>query len=62
MFLDGNKRTAAGAALIFLKANGIRHRFQEMEIYDYPIGIAEKRFKKEDLAKYLRHAATPPTQ
>lgn len=38
MFLDGNKRTAAGAALIFLKANGIRHRFQEMEIYDYPIG------------------------
>lgn len=56
-FLDGNKRTAAGTALIFLKANGVPHRFQEMELYDYLIGIAEKRFTKQDLAGYLRQSA-----
>lgn len=61
-FLDGNKRTAAGTALVFLKANGVSHRFQEMEVYDHLIGIAEKRFSKEDLAEYLRRSAKPESK
>src|SRR5687768_774283 len=53
-FLDGNKRTAAAAALNFLANNNVRCRVDDMRLYNYMIGIAEKRFTKADLAAYLR--------
>jgi death-on-curing protein len=57
-FLDGNKRTAATSALTFLRLNGVRLTFDELALYDLLIGIAEKRFGKEHLARYLRQTAS----
>jgi death-on-curing protein len=54
-FLDGNKRTAMGAALLFLKANGIDvDKFDEGQLYDAMIAIAEKRLDKAGLAAVFR--------
>jgi hypothetical protein len=41
-FLDGNIRTAVAAALNFLAINDVRGRFDDLLLYDYMIGIAEK--------------------
>ena len=54
-FLDGNKRTAIGAALVFLEINGIDvATFDDAELYKAMIGIAEKRIGKTALAEILR--------
>jgi death-on-curing protein len=56
-YLDGNKRTGAGAALLFLRANGIRHVPEDIQIYDAMIAIAERRLDKPGLAALFRSAA-----
>jgi death on curing protein len=53
-FLDGNKRTAITSALTFLRMNGVSLLFAEERLYDFMMGIAEKRYTKSDLATYLR--------
>lgn len=54
-FIDGNKRTAVGAALLFLSANDVNvDDFDGDELYDAMIGIAEKRLDKAGLAAVLR--------
>jgi death-on-curing protein len=53
-FLDGNKRTAITSALSFLRINGVSLLFAEERLYDFMMGIAEKRYSKADLAAYLR--------
>jgi len=53
-FIDGNKRTAVAAALIFLEANGISTDFDSMPLYEAMIAIAEKRMNKAHLAALLR--------
>ncbi len=56
-FLDGNKRTGAGAALLFLRGNGVTRVPQDLEIYNAMIAIAEKRLDKPGLAELFRRAA-----
>ena len=47
-FLDGNKRTAAMAMLVFLRVNGLQPTFTEDELVDLTLGIAAgKRTKAE---------------
>ena len=53
-FLDGNKRTAIAAALLFLEINGIATRTATDALYDAMIGIAERRVTKSGLAALLR--------
>ena len=53
-FLDGNKRTAIGAALTFLEGNGIPTDCDSIPIYDAMIGIADKRVDRADLAGLFR--------
>jgi len=53
-FLDGNKRAAVGAALVFLEGNGISTDADSMPLYDAMIAIAEKRMSKVELAGLLR--------
>jgi death-on-curing protein len=50
-FVDGNKRTAAASALIFLRLNGIALVYHEMFPYELCIAVAEKRLTKEGVAK-----------
>ena len=54
-FIDGNKRTAAAAALVFLMINGIdATRFDGDQIYGAMIAIADKRLDKAGLANLFR--------
>lgn len=56
-FVDGNKRTAAAAALTFLDLNGIEIVATEDALYDLVIGVAEGRVPKEDVASFLEQHA-----
>jgi death on curing protein len=59
-FIDGNKRTALGSALLFLKANGVDiDRYADALLYDAMIGIADKRLDKAGLAEIFRKHLTP---
>lgn len=54
-FIDGNKHTALGCALLFLKANGVDvERYDDTILHDAMIGIAEKRVDKTALATIFR--------
>ena len=54
-FIDGNKRTAMGSALTFLKLNGISPTvFDGAVLYDAMIAIAERRLDKAGLAAIFR--------
>ena len=56
-FLDGNKRTGIGAALLFLRANKVKSVPTDGVLYDAMIAIAEKRLDKAGLAEIFRRAA-----
>ena len=53
-FLDGNKRTAASAAIAFLRRNGIGFPKDDGSVYLAMIDIANKRLDKRGLAETLR--------
>jgi death-on-curing protein len=53
-FVDGNKRTAAAAAISFLRLNGTRFPKDDGPVYKAMIEIAEKRLDKAGLAVVLR--------
>ena len=57
-YIDGNKRTAVAAALIFLQCNGVYTDFDSMRLYEAVIAIAERRMNKPELATLLRDLAT----
>jgi death-on-curing protein len=59
-FIDGNKRTAVAAALVFLATNGVYARPSTFEVYQAMIQIAEKRMSKTDLAAIFRRTAGIP--
>ncbi len=56
-YLDGNKRTGAGAALLFLRGNGVDRVPTDAETYNAMIAIAERRLDKPGLAEIFRRAA-----
>ena len=56
-FNDGNKRTAAGAALTFIELNLGSPTPSENELYDAMIDIAKRRLTKAGLAELFRLAA-----
>lgn len=53
-FLDGNKRTALVAALVFLDINGFVILDEGMKLYGAMIAIANKEMDKFDLAELLK--------
>ena len=59
-FLDGNKRTAVGSSLLFLKANSVdTASYDGLKLYDAMIAIAEKRLDKAGLAAVFRRNISP---
>jgi len=56
-FVDGNKRTALAAALIFLEMNGILIKDPKDRLYDAMIKLATHRFGKKALAALLEELA-----
>jgi death-on-curing protein len=58
-FLDGNKRTALNAALVFLGLNGWDVDDPSGVLFDAMIGIAERKTSKEELALLLKRLSVP---
>ena len=56
-FIDGNKRTATAAALVFLEMNGIDIDANERDFYNLVIGVAEGRVTKSEIAVFLQKNA-----
>ncbi len=55
--LDGNKRTAVTAAMVFLARNGVYAQPPKWELYSAMIDVAEKKKTKADLAGIFRKCA-----
>jgi len=58
-FLDGNKRTAVLAAVIFLELNGFLVVEPPSALYDAMIAVAERRLDKPGLAALLQRLSRP---
>jgi death-on-curing protein len=56
-FIDGNKRTAAASALVFLARNGVYVRPPKWELYLAMIQIAERKLDKPGLTRLFRSLA-----
>jgi death-on-curing protein len=56
-FIDGNKRAALGAALVFLDMNGIFFDDPKGKLYDAMMAIAARKMTKDDLAGLLERLA-----
>jgi death-on-curing protein len=56
-FLDGNKRTALNAAIVFLDINGWRVLDPDMALYDAMIALSNRSLDKAGLADLLRRLA-----
>lgn len=57
-FVDGNKRTATAAALVFLRWNGFDVA-PGPELTRTVLGVVENRIDKTELAAFLRSSLTP---
>ena len=55
-FVDGNKRTGALAAVVFLNINGVVLDFDEAEIAVIIIGLVAGEVSESDLANWLRNS------
>ncbi len=56
-FIDGNKRTALAAALVFLDFNGIEIEDKKDSLYDAIMNIASGKMEKKSLAAILKKLA-----
>jgi death-on-curing protein len=56
-FIDGNKRVALAASLVFLDINGWTFNCDNETIYGEIINVARGEIKKEDLIKYFERCA-----
>jgi death-on-curing protein len=60
-FTDGNKRTAAASAIIFLRKNGVSFPADDGSVYAAMIEIADKCLDKPGLAETLRRLVESAT-
>jgi death-on-curing protein len=58
-FIDGNKRTALAAALVFLELNGITVLDPRGRLKNAMIRIASSKMSKQDFAKLLKKLSRP---
>jgi len=57
-FIDGNKRTAIAITAAFLRVNGYRLEFEDLEAYTFMAGLYEKgQFRFEKLEPWVRKHA-----
>jgi len=53
-FVDGNKRTGAACAIIFLAINGIEPQGDEEGLVDLTLAVAEGHAGKQQIAEFFR--------
>lgn len=56
-FIDGNKRTGAASAIIFLLINDVDLRSDEKGLEEITLSVAKGKSKKEDVAEFFRSIA-----
>jgi len=56
-FIDGNKRTGAAAAIIFLDMNGVEIEADEEGLVDVTLRVATGQAGKQDIAEFFRSRA-----
>ena len=56
-FMDGNKRTGAVAALVFLEVNGMKSELNEVKLVNIVVSVAEEKAPKHDVAAFLQQGA-----
>jgi death on curing protein len=56
-FVDGNKRTGAVAALVFLDLNGVQIDAPKGSLYALTLSVATGRTGKAEAAEFFRHHA-----
>ena len=56
-FVDGNKRTGAAAALVFLDMNGLQLEVDEDALVDLVLAVAQGEADKARIAEFLRQHA-----
>ena len=59
LFFDGNKRTATQAAVRFLALNGLQPTWDEAEIYDFVLEVAQNQHDVEAVAAWLAAHTRP---
>ncbi len=57
-FVDGNKRVALAAALVFLDLNGVTITDPDDRLYPLMMSVASGRTQKPEIASVLRELAT----
>jgi death-on-curing protein len=60
-FLDGNKRTGAATAIIFLAINGVGLQADEDGLVELTLAVAEGHAGKQEIAQFFRSSALPRT-
>jgi death-on-curing protein len=55
-FTDGNKRTGAAAALVFLDLNGVAIAIENEELADMVERVARDELEKSGIAEFLRQS------
>ena len=58
-FVDGNKRTGASAAIIFLKMNNVSFKLDEKELEVLVLNVAQGLVHKPEIAAFFRRNVTP---
>ena len=58
-FVDGNKRTAAVCADVFLETNGYELACSDQELYDIKMQTANGQLDKKAIAAWLRPGISP---
>jgi len=53
-FIDGNKRTAVVACLLFLQFNNCYRPISHLVLYELAVGVAESRITKAEIAAILK--------
>jgi death-on-curing protein len=56
-FVDGNKRTGAAAAIIFLAMNGVELEADEEGLVDLTLAVARGEVGKAEIAEFFRQRA-----
>ena len=56
-FLNGNKRTGAAAAIIFLAMNGVELEADEEGLVDLTLDVAQGKAGKQQIAEFFRRTA-----
>ena len=58
-FVDGNKRTGAVAAIVFLRLNGLQVGADEADLEALVRSVAEGTAGKDEVAEFFRRSARP---